>query len=360
MPLYDYLYVDLPKVISLYSQLTGGVLESRETTHEHARTADNKRAYDFKVFRHDAGGTANDKSGSRELVKPHHAVLVELEHELAKQGYLLELNAGSANRSLRDPELRRLLKNTLCIKVTGRAVIEDYERMKGISKAFPEVTKFVNKSVESGIKESPGYKEIEAQLESLGAELKEEKDRNKKAVAEATLRQLKAKLATTISSVSTVGAVESWILEGFRSWVDTFLPGIINLRVYPSVERPDEQVFGHLKREYFEDADTSSFHFTYGSLPTENVSLIGVVTAIPTDSSDPFNPLAEFLRDGLENAESVERGFRGLFRGFDGLEQLIRTCRFPRVLVQPVVVYRSVEPNNSLNQSSNGKLLLPG
>ena len=60
MPLYDYLYVDLPKVISLYSQITGGVVETLETTQEQARSSDNKRAYDFKVFRHDAGGTDTD------------------------------------------------------------------------------------------------------------------------------------------------------------------------------------------------------------------------------------------------------------------------------------------------------------
>lgn len=360
MPLYDYLYVDLPKVISLYSQLTGGVVESRETTHEHARNADNKRVYDFRIFRHDAGGTVNDKSGTRELVKPHHAVLVELEQELVQQGYLLDLSAGSTDHSLRDPAFRQILKDTLCIKVTGRAVIEDYERMKGVSKAFPEVAKFVNKSIESQIKDSPGYKEIEAQLKTLDSQLKEEKDKNRKAAAEAGLRQLKAELAKIVGSTSNVGAVEPWVLEGFRIWVDTFLPGIINLRVYPSVARSDEQVFGHLKREYFEEADTSSFHFTYGSLPTENVSLIGIVTAIPTESSDPFNPLAEFLREGLESAESVEAGFRGLFRGFDGLEQLIRTCRFPRVLVQPVVVYRNVVPNNSLNRISSSQPLLAG
>jgi len=40
MPLYDYLYVDLPKVISLYSQITGGIVESRETTEEHAQSSD--------------------------------------------------------------------------------------------------------------------------------------------------------------------------------------------------------------------------------------------------------------------------------------------------------------------------------
>ncbi len=360
MPLYDYLYVDLPKVISLYGQLTGGVVESRETTHERAQTADNKRAYDFKVLRHDAGGTANDKSGTKELIKPHHAVLAELEEELTRQGYLLDLSAGDVERSLRETGLRQLLSQTLCLKVSGRAVIEDYERMKAVSKDFPDVAKFVNKSIEGGVKDSPEYKELEAQLQVLGGQLKSENDRNKKASGESRLRQLKAELAKCVSGAATVGAVDQWVLEGFRTWVDTFLPGIINLRVYPSLNRPDEQVFGHLKREYFQDSNSSSFHFAYGSVPTEQISMIGIVTAIPGESSDPFNPLAEFAREGLMNAESVESGFRGLFRGFDGLEQLVRTCRFPRVLVQPIVVYRSVMPNRSLNQTSNSKPLLAG
>lgn len=349
MPLYDYLYADLPKVISLYSQLTGGVVESRETTHERGRTADNKRAYDFKVFRHDAGGTANDKSGTKELVKPHHAVLAELEAELTRQGYLLDLNSGGPERSLRDPELRQMLAGSLCVKATGRAVIEDYERMKGISKDFPEIAKLVNKSIESGLKDSAAYKQLETQLQSIGAELKEEKDRNTRARKEEQLRQLKAQLAQVVGSTAKVGVVDQWVLDGFRTWVDAFIPGIINLRIYPSVERPDEQVFGHLKREYFEDSNTSSFHFTYGTVPTERLSMIGIVTAIPPASPDPFDPLAEFHREGLESNESVESAFRGLFRGFGGLEQMVRTFRYPRVLVQPVVVYRSVEPNASLN-----------
>ena len=99
MPLYDYLYVDLPKVISIYSQITGGIVESRETTREHARSADNKRNYDFKVFRHDAGGTTNDKNGVKEVIKPHHSLLAELESELIAQGYLLDLTTESPRLS---------------------------------------------------------------------------------------------------------------------------------------------------------------------------------------------------------------------------------------------------------------------
>jgi len=351
MALYDYLYVDLPRVISLYSQLTGGIVESRETTHERSKSADNKRTYDFKIFRHDAGGTANDKSASKDLVKPHHSVLVELEDELRKQGFILDLDAEGCGISLRDPHIRGLLGATLCVKVTGRAVIEDYERMKGIAKASPEITKFINKSIESGVKQSPEYLEVQYQLEELATDLKVDKNRNSRTIAESKLKKLKSDLAQIASSASKVSSVEPWILEGFHTWVDTFLPDIVNLRVYPYLERPDEQIFGHLKREYFEDADTGSFHFTYGSKPTEKISLIGIVTAIPTETPDSFDPLAEFSGEGLKDSETVESGFRGLFRGFDGLEQMIRTSRFPRVLVQPIVVYRNVEPNKSLNQT---------
>lgn len=349
MPLYDYLYVDLPKVISLYSQITGGIVESRETTREHARNADDKRAYDFKIFRHNAGGTDSDKSGTREVIKPHHSLLAELEHELAAQGYLFDLAKHSSGSSLRDSELRKLLTSSLCIKVTGRAVIEDYERIKGVAGAFPEVVKLINKSIESSIKVSPAYKEVQEQIEDISAQLKNQKDRNARAVKEVELKELKSNLAKVVSSTSSVGVVDQWILDGLKTWIDTFLPGIINLRVYPSLERPDEQIFGHLKREYFEDRDSSSFHFTYGSVPTELISLIGILTSVPTEMTDPFDPLAEFSRDGLQNAESVESGFRGVFRGFEGMEQMIRTCRFPRILVQPLIVYRSVEPNPSIN-----------
>ena len=148
-----------------------------------------------------------------------------------------------------------------------------------------------------------------------------------------------------MATFGAVGSVDQWILDGLKTWVDAFLPGIINLRVYPSLNHPDEQFFGHLKRDCFEDSNLSSFHFTYGSMPTEPITLIGVVAAIPPECEDMFKPLEEFEQDELDDSEKVECAFRAVFRAFDGMEQMIRTCRFPRVLVQPLVVYRSVEPN---------------
>ena len=354
MNLYDYIYVDLGKVISLYSQMTGGVVEIVERSTERSRSSDNKRNYDFKVFRHDAGGTDIDKGASKETIKPHHALLKELEDALATNGYLVDLTEPETARSFRDPDFRAQLKDTFCIKVRGRAVIEDYERMKGIGNAFPEVAKLINKSGESKLLNSPEYIEIKDQLAAAEEALKGIKDRNARANEQERLKKTKDALSALVASATKVAVVDQWILDGMKTWIDTFLPGIVNLRVYPSIDRPDEHVFGHLKKQCFEDVDTSSLHFTYGSFPTEALTMIGIVTSVPSEEGEQFKPLGEFEKDELADHESVERGFRGVFRGFDGLEQMIRTCRYPRVLVHPLTVYRSVAPNPSFQRTGAG------
>lgn len=354
MNLYDYIYVDLDKVISLYSQMTGGVVEIIERNTEKSHSADNKRNYDFKVFKHDAGGTEIDRSASRETIKPHHALLKEMEDSLSANGYLIDLTNPEIAQSFREPEFRSQLKDTFCIKVRGRAVIEDYERMKGIATAFPEVVKLINKSSESTLLSSPEYVELKNQLTANEAAIKGMKDRNARANAQQRITKINSALSDLLVATKKVGVVDQWILDGMKTWIDAFLPGIVNLRVYPSVDRPDEHVFGHLKKSCFEDIDTSSFHFTYGSFPTELLTLVGIVTSVPSEEGERFKPLGEFEKTELADHESVERGFRGVFRGFDGLEQMIRTCRFPRVLVHPLTVYRSVAPNPSFQRTASG------
>lgn len=345
MALYDYIYVDLNKIISLYSQLTGGVVELREENREGIHTSDNKRNYDFKVFKHDAGGSDQDKSGMKEVIKPHHSLLTELEDELATNGYLVDLTVPSGLRSFRDIDFRNQLKNSFCVKIGGRAVVEDYERIKSISQVFPEIVKLINKSGESTMRQSPAFLALQSQLEQVDREIRQIKDRKDRASKEQQLKTAKKSIDDLLLTATKVGAVDQWILDGLKTWIDAFLPGIVNLRIYPSSDRPDEHVFGHLKKQCFEDSDPNSFHFTYGSLPTESLTMIGIITSVPTEDSDPFKPLAEFEKATLVDNESIENAFRGVFRGFDGFEQMIRTCRYPRILVHPLMIYRSVAPN---------------
>ncbi len=178
--LYDYIYVDLEKAISLYSQLTGGVVELREIQSEKGSTADNKRNYDFKVFKHAAGGSTQEKEQDKSTLKPHHALLQELEQELYSSGYLLDLSDIDEGKTLKDGEVRETLKNALCVKCTGRIVIEDYERMKKIGQDFPEIVKLINQSHADTFKETPECQAIEQQIKELE---NTQGDRNKKAKA---------------------------------------------------------------------------------------------------------------------------------------------------------------------------------
>ena len=344
MNLYDYLYVDLDKVISLYSQLTGGVVELRETQSERGTTSDNKRSYDFKVFRHDAGGTAKEKEQDKITIKPHHALLQELEKELALSGYLMDLDNINEDKSLKCPEVRGILKNALCLKCTGRIIIEDYERMKKIGKDFPEIVKLIKPSRLASLKKTQKWQEIEQQLENY-KNISGNKDKKRK------VKELRNKLDELINSSSAIKMVPQFILDGFGTWVDAFLPNITNIRVYPFENRIDEHILGHLESSNFIITDTTAFHYTYGSFPTEEFTILAIITSVPLEEKEHFNPLQEFEKDDLKDYETVERGFRGLFRGFDGLEAMVRTCRYPRVLVHPILVYRQTLPNKTLKGS---------
>ncbi len=350
MNLFDYLYVDLDKAISLYSQLTGGVVELRETQSEKGSSSDNKRNYDFKVFKHDAGGTTQEKEQNKTTVKPYHALLQELEEELSLSGYLLDLANYDEGKTLKDTELRNTLKKALCIKCTGRIVIEDYERMKKIGMDFPDIVKLINRSHADSLKDDPEFQEFEQKIVELEHATG---NRNKRAKAKNQAKKLRTELDSLITSTTAVDPVRQWILDGMKTWIDAFLPNITNIRVYPFEEEDNEHVFGHLNTSNFTISDPTAFHFTYGSFPTEEFTMLGVITSVPSDEEEKFVPLQEFAKEDLEDYESIESAFRGLFRGFDGIEAMVRTCRYPRVLVHPVLVYRQTSPNKALQRASH-------
>ncbi|UXD88619.1 DUF6414 family protein [Thalassolituus hydrocarboniclasticus] len=349
MNLFDYLYVDLDKVISLYSQITGGVVELRETQSEKWSTSDNKRNYDFKVFKHDAGGTTEDREQDKTTIKPYHALLQELESELYSSGYLLDLANFEEGKTLKDSDLRATLKNALCIKCSGRVVIEDYERMKKIGQDFPDIVKLINRSHAETLKDSPEYQEIERKIQDLESTIG---DRNSQAKAKKKAKDLRAGLDSLLDSSTAVGMVPQWILDGMKTWIDAFLPNITNIRVYPFKDEDDEHIFGHLDASNFTVSDPTAFHFTYGSFPTEEFTILGVITSVPSNEGENFFPLQEFEKEDLKDYESVEHAFRGMFRGFDGIEAMVRTCRYPRVLVHPILVYRQTSPNKALQRTS--------
>ncbi|MEO3681488.1 hypothetical protein ABHN84_04185 [Shewanella vesiculosa] len=300
----DFMYLDMEKVSSLYSQLSGGIVQSVEASSTSSENSKNLRNYDFKIFKHEAGGTESESQVLKEVRVSHHDIYNELENELFKNGYAVEIGVDVSKEAIESGEATKIFESALCIKVEGHVVLEDYERITRIAHNYEDITAFVNNSIKSNLTDTEELKVI---------------------------------------------------IDGLKTWVRVFLPDVFNIRVYPFEDLKKFHVMSNVKRKFFLDDNTESVHYLFGSKPTIKVTMLGVITSIPKKEGDSFDPMKEFddveLDEEGNEAQSFENGFRGVFRGFDGLEEMIRTCRYPRIMVQPIAVYRAIKPNKALKRN---------
>ena len=304
MTIVNYLYADLPKLASLQSQLTG-------------RPVNPAVGVDLAGF----------------------------EMELAAQGHLLDMSRDNPLRSMRDGALRKLLGNTLCLKVKGRAALEDYPRLRRMLEAQPGTARYANQRLLANLRGSEDFQQLEMTLTAMSDQLKEEVNRDARAELQERVRHLKADIEAALAGATAAHEPDPELLEGLKTWIDTFWADTINLRIYPNTAATDEQVLGPLKREHFTDGQWDHLHFAHGSLPTEPLTVLGIVTAIPVSGEDAFNPLAEFDTNLPTNAQTLEKINLQALGHVTALAEHSRNCRYPRVMVQPLLVYRSFVPN---------------
>jgi hypothetical protein len=88
--------------------------------------------------------------------------------------------------------------------------------------------------------------------------------------------------------------------------------------------------------------------FSYGSTPNIKLTILGLITSIPDKEGNKFEPLQEFSKDHDQKPEEIfERAFRGVFKGFEGLESFVRYSRYPNVTITPLAVYRNIKLKNT-------------
>ncbi|MGH1461112.1 MAG: DUF6414 family protein [Neptuniibacter sp.] len=351
----DFIYLDMEKVSSLYSQLSGGIVQSVEASSTSTENSKNLRNYDFKIFKHEAGGTESESQVLKEVRVSHHDIYNELESGLFEKGYAAEIGVDITKEAIDSGEATKIFESALCIKAEGYVVLEDYDRITRIAHNYEDITNFINNSIKSSLTETPELKEIIEQIDVMKEDIKKMKNGSAKTKKKHELNEFENNLNALLSSKQ-VGKVEDWIIDGLKTWVRVFLPDVFNVRVYPFEDSDNFHVMSNVKRKFFLDDNTESVHYLFGSKPTIKVTMLGVITSIPQKDGDSFAPMKEFEEADLDEdgneAQSFESAFRGVFRGFDGLEEMIRTCRYPRIMVQPIAIYRAIKPNKELQRTS--------
>ncbi|WP_372599161.1 hypothetical protein [Amphritea sp.] len=351
----DFIYLDMEKISSLYSQLSGGIVQSCEISKSSSGNSKNLRNYDFKVFKHEAGGTESESQELKEVRVSHHEIYSELERELFKHGYTAEIGQDIKKEDIESGNAINIFESALCVKAEGSIVLEDYERLTRIAHNYEDITKFINQSIKLSLQDVPEIKKIFDQIDVMKNGIRCMKNGPNKTKRNHELKALEETLESLVQT-KLVGSVEDWVIDGLKTWVRVFLPDVFNIRLYPFSDLVNFHVMSNVKREFFLDDNTESVHYLFGSKPTIKVTMFGVITSIPKKEDDNFSPMEEFESEDLDKEGnehlSVESGFRGVFRGFDGLEEMIRTCRYPRIMVQPIAIYRAIKPNEALKRKS--------
>lgn len=351
----DFIYLDIDKVSSLYSQLSGGIIQSFEISSASSEDNKNLRNYDFKFFKHEAGSSGTESQGIKEVRISHHEVYSELEQELFKNGYAAEIGVEISKEDIQSGNAVNIFENVLCVKAEGSIVLEDYDRITRIADNYEEIVDVINQSRKISLKESPEAKKLLEQIDTMKSSISSMKNGSEKIKRRNQVKEFESELNNLIETKA-VGKVDNSIIEGLKTWVRVFLPDIFNIRLYPFSDLDNFHVMSNVKREFFLDNKTESVHYLFGSKPTVKVTMLGVITSIPPKEQSDFDPMKEFESKSMDEESrkhlNFENGFRGVFRGFDGLEELIRTCHYPRIMVHPIAIYRAVKPNKTLQREN--------
>jgi hypothetical protein len=99
----------------------------------------------------------------------------------------------------------------------------------------------------------------------------------------------------------------------------------------------------NLKRECFVDSDLENVTLAYGTRPNVPLTVLGLVTSIPTPGNETFDPTAGVEQDVHSEEGQLEAAFRGMFRAFEQFERFVRFSRYPRVTVYPIAAFQRLD-----------------
>ncbi len=342
----DFIYLDIDKATSIYSQLTGGLVTGSERVIGTEKDERNIRKYDLKIFTPEFGGAKKETQKLIETHVMHHDLFNRMEELLFTEKLAIDINVDLEPEKFANGEASLLLSQSHYVRCTGWSLMEDYEKIKGIAERHNDVVGFIQKSSLENLKTSDEYKQLQETIDKLRQEADSKKDRNERATAKVQVKKLEENLHLQLANSCKLSGVDDWVINGMKTWIDTFMPRDILFYVYPFEAVEGFHVKSHLKPNCFVDGDIRTFDCCYTSRPTVKLSVFGLITTVPPKGKHPFDPMKEFdghkAEDEKDDAVGFESALRGVFRGFDGLESLIRFNRFPNITIYPVAVFREI------------------
>lgn len=359
----DLVYFDINKAASIFSQLEMGLLTEVKSTQKDSMELNNdlirqehniQRERKEVVLSSESETTKIEKKFILESRTLHHDLLTRVEELLFKEELIIDINSQSNNEELSNCDhpldlIRETIGEIPYIRAEGLAKIEDYERIQQIAAKFNEILEPVKYSFLQSLTQIPEYQAAVEKIDSLRLHANDPKNKYQKKALINQVNQLesllKEQVQSSLASSQLGTTIPQWLLNAIDLYIDTFMKGRINIRIYPFDSFPHFQVIANLKRDCLLDSDIENLLFAYGTQTNLKLTVIGLITSIPPRVNSLFNPMDEFNYESgnkTEQAREWEKAFRGLFVGFEEVEKFMKFVNYPSVVIYPLAIYRTI------------------
>lgn len=323
----DIVYFDFPKAASIWSQVDNGLVDTITSSYE-SESSERGVAGGGLPKLLEIKGSLEDKSKSGTVASRllHHNLLNYLERVLSEEDLLADVSE--------EQSPGQLAHTHPYIRATGKLVIEDYKYLSDILDNFTELAFFsFNAQYLSSMPD-----DLSQHFDAINKEvikLKSETD----IVSSSKSRTVIYNNIVSVLKKTGHYEVPDWFFHGINTWINVY----VNNKVISKLKSASgkEAVVAELKREYFFDDNIDHILFSYGHETTIDLTLIGLVTSIPTQDSEHEDQGVN--KTGKDQGSGVmAEAFENIFSSLRSLADHMNPMRYPNIGVYPIAIYRKL------------------
>jgi hypothetical protein len=322
----DFIYVDVERLYSLYSQVFEGVTDQIV------------KSYVDGLWQKDSQKGSILKGSSSEAQVAEVSLRTENKFLYDHMYNRLEKEISTAileHSNITLENFREILKQVFMIKVSGTAEIEDYNRFKIFTEKFNSIAEAIAYA-------SAHSEESKAALNALEASVTKVEDRNRQIRAKEQLKRIKdPKYLAKQMGLSQ----DETLLKNLRLFTETFNPEGFEITIVPAGGQGGLVFRGILDKRWLR-IHSNLLRALYGAFVESNWIMVGQPTYLPGGN---ISELPETLstQPGDESkieTPSMRDPFRNMFRAARFLENMfLESKQRVEVIVCPLAIYRERE-----------------
>jgi hypothetical protein len=330
----DFIYLDIDKLYSLYSQLFEGVVgQIVQSFAEGDSTKNTQKGLPLS-------GKSLDSRVAAASVRTENKILYDHMYDRLEQRIAPSLVSG---KDISAENIKEKFGRSFLVKATGSAEIEDYGRMEAFLEKFNDVAEAIAYAAVTKL-DLGAIKELEANIAEVA-------NRNKRRIAQERLKKLSPDRLAKEFAANQGLLQDQKMLDNLILLISTFHGKAFEVTIVPPASVGKLAFRGVLDKKWLR-VDPDQLNALYGGFAEAEWTIVGHVTHLPGEAM-PISETAPNTETATERsaegkAPSMRDPYRNMFRSSRVLERMfMESDQRTEIVVSPIAIYRAMQVSMS-------------